>query len=104
MVNDKMVNGFMNTISGFKLRKLGNEYILVGESMELINFNKMITLNETAAFLWEKAAELTADRGSFDVQALCKALCAEYEVAPEQAMTDVNATVQSWLEAGVVEG
>ena len=99
-----MVNGFMNTISGFKLRKLGNEYILVGESMELINFNKMITLNETAAFLWEKAAELTADRGSFDVNSLCKALCAEYEVAPEQAMTDVIATMQSWLEAGVVEG
>ena len=104
MVNDKMVNGFMNTISGFKLRKLGNEYILVGESMELINFNKMITLNETAAFLWEKAAELTADSGSFGVNSLCKALCAEYEVAPEQAMTDVTATVQSWLEAGVVEG
>ena len=41
----------MKTIKGFKLRKLGNEYILVGESMELINFNKMITLNETAAFL-----------------------------------------------------
>ena len=94
----------MNTISGFKLRKLGNEYILVGESMELINFNKMITLNETAAFLWEKVAELTAEHGSFDVHSLCKALCAEYEVSPEQAMTDVTATVQSWLEAGVVEG
>ena len=45
----------MKTIEGFKLRKLGNEYILVGESMALINFNKMITLNETAAFLWQEA-------------------------------------------------
>ena len=43
----------MKTIEGFKLRKLGNEFILVGESMALINFNKMITLNETAAFLWK---------------------------------------------------
>lgn len=43
----------MRTIEGFKLRKLGNEYILVGESMALINFNKMITLNETAGFLGE---------------------------------------------------
>ena len=43
MVNDKMENGFMKTIEGFRLRKLGNEYILVGESMSLINFNKMIT-------------------------------------------------------------
>ena len=34
----------MKTIDGFKLRKLGNEYILVGESMALINFNKMIKI------------------------------------------------------------
>ena len=92
----------MKTIEGFKLRKLGNEYILVGESMALINFNKMITLNETAAFLWEKAVESTAEKGGFDVPGLCKALCAEYEVSPEQAMTDVDATVKSWLEAGVI--
>ena len=85
----------MKTIEGFKLRKLGNEYILVGESMALINFNKMITLNETAGFLWEKAEELTRSH--------CKALCAEYEVAPEQALTDVQATIDSWKEAGVIE-
>ena len=88
----------MKTIDGFKLRKLGNEYILVGESMSLINFNKMITLNETAAFLWEQA-----DKGEFDAGSLCKALCAEYDVTPEQAMTDVEATIASWLEAGVIE-
>lgn len=88
----------MKTIEGFKLRKLGNEYILVGESMELINFNKMITLNETAAFLWEKASE-----GEFDAPKLCKALCAEYEVSPDQALTDVTATINSWLEAGVIK-
>lgn len=88
----------MKTIEGFKLRKLGNEYILVGESMALINFNKMITLNETAAFLWEQA-----DKGEFDVSSLCKALCAEYDVDPSQAMTDVQATIASWKEAGVIE-
>ena len=88
----------MKTIEGFKLRKLGNEYILVGESMELINFNKMITLNETAAFLWKEA-----EKGEFDAAKLCKALCAEYDVAPEKAMTDVVATIGSWKEAGVIE-
>ena len=93
----------MKTIEGFKLRKLGNEYILVGESMALINFNKMITLNETAAFLWEKAEEMTREKGSFDVPALCKALCEEYEVSPERAMSDVEATIASWKEAGVID-
>ena len=88
----------MHTIEGFKLRKLGNEYILVGESMALINFNKMITLNETAAFLWQEA-----EKGEFDVNSLCNALFAEYEVSPEQAMTDVSATIDSWKKAGVIE-
>ena len=88
----------MKTIEGFKLRQLGNEFILVGESMALINFNKMITLNETAAFLWKEA-----EKGDFDAASLCKALCAEYEVSPGQAMTDVTATISSWLEAGVIE-
>ena len=87
----------MRTIEGFRLRKLGNEYILVGESMALINFNKMITLNETAAFLWQEA-----EKGEFDVNSLCKALCAEYDVAPEQAMTDIQNTVDSWLKEGVI--
>lgn len=103
MVNGKMVNSFMKTIEGFKLRKLGNEYILVGESLSLINFNKMITLNETAAFLWEKAEELSGAHGSFTAQALCKALCDEYDVDSSQAMTDVDATISSWLDAGVIE-
>ena len=88
----------MKTIEGFKLRKLGNEYILIGESMSLINFNKMITLNETAAFLWKEA-----EKGEFDAAKLCKALCAEYEVEPDKAMTDVVATIDSWKEAGVIE-
>lgn len=88
----------MKTIEGFKLRKLGNEYILVGESMSLINFNKMITLNETAAFLWKEA-----EKGEFDAASLCKVLCAEYEVAEDQAMKDVEATIASWKEAGVIE-
>ena len=92
----------MKTIEGFKLRKLGNEYILVGESMALINFNKMITLNETAAFLWEKASDLSATHGGFTAADLCKALCADYDVTPEQAMTDIDSTLSSWLETGVI--
>ena len=64
----------MKTIEGFKLRKLGNEYILVGESMALINFNKMITLNETAAFLWERAEKASEEHDGFSATELCDAL------------------------------
>ena len=93
----------MRTIEGFKLRKLGNEYILIGESMALINFNKMITLNETAAFLWQQAERLTLEHGAFTPAELCQALCAEYDVSPETAMSDIDETIASWTSAGVIQ-
>ena len=88
----------MKTVAGFRLRKLGNEYVLIGETLELINFNKMITLNETAAFLWQQAEQLP----DFNTEMLCRALCAEYDVTPEQAMTDITNTIAMWREAGVL--
>lgn len=94
----------MKTIEGFRLRKLGDEYILVGESMSLINFNKMITFNETSAFMWEQAELFSKEQGSFDANMLCKSLCEEYDVSPEQAMTDVDNTLNAWMTAGVIEG
>jgi hypothetical protein len=87
----------MKTVQGFKLRKLGNEFILVGESLELINFNKMITLNATAAFLWQEA-----EKGEFTVASLTEALLAEYEVSAQQAQADVESTVNQWLQAEVI--
>lgn len=93
----------MKTIDGFRLRKLGDEYILVGESMALINFNKMITFNDTAAFLWEKAQDRTSACGGFTAGDLCRALCDEYDVAPEKALSDVDATLDAWLKAGIIE-
>ena len=43
----------MKIIDGFRLRKLGKEYIVVGEGLAQVNFNKMVSLNGTAAYLWE---------------------------------------------------
>ena len=40
----------MKTRKGFRLRELGGDYILIGESVELVNFNNLITFNEAAAY------------------------------------------------------
>ena len=88
----------MKAKSGFRLRELGNEFILVGESLEQINFNKMITMNETAAYLWQKVM----DGQDFDAAKLADWLTAEYEVSHEQALADAETTIQSWLEAGII--
>ena len=88
----------MNVKKGFKLRPLGREFILVGESVEQVNFNKMITMNETAAYLWEKVA----DGKDFDAKLLAEYLTAEYEVSDEQALKDAEMTVKIWLNAGII--
>lgn len=84
---------------GFKLRPLGNEFILVGEGVEQINFNKMITMNESAAYLWQQVMDGT----DFDAERLAELLTQEYEVSHEQALQDAQTTIQSWLDAEIIQ-
>ena len=88
----------MKVIPGFALRPLGKEYLLIAESVELVNFNAMITLNESAAYLWRNVA----DKESFDADTLVDLLLAEYEVSPEQARKDALATIASWQNAHLI--
>ena len=43
----------MKIKDGFVLREMCGEYIVAGEGLQHINFNKLISLNSTAAFLWK---------------------------------------------------
>ena len=88
----------MKVVKGFALRPLGNEYLLIAESVDLVNFNAMITLNESAAYLWRNVA----DKDSFDADTLTELLLAEYEVSPEQAKKDAITTIESWKSANLL--
>lgn len=87
----------MKIRNGFNLRPLGNEFILLAESVELVDFNKMLTLNETAAYLYEKVVGK-----EFDEAELVKLLLDEYEVSEGQASADVKKLVESWQSAGIL--
>ena len=89
----------MKQKKGFVLRDVCGEKAIIGEGIEAVNFNKLIGLNDTAAWLWEKAAEM----GDFTAQELADALCQEYDVAPERALADVEKLMASWQSAGIVE-
>lgn len=80
------------------MRTLGNEYIIVGEGMAQVNFNKMISLNATAAYLWE--AVVGKD---FTAADMVKLLLDKYDVTEEVAAADVDILVEKWIEAGLVE-
>lgn len=72
--------------------------MIVGEGMENIDFSKIISLNETAAFLWKAAGE-----GDFDAPSLAKRLTEEYEVDEATALADTEAMVSDWMKVGIVE-
>jgi len=88
----------MKVVKGFKLRPLGNEFVLIGEDMKLVDFNKIISFNSTAAYLWESVQE-----GEFTVRDLAKLLTDKYEVTDEQALSDSEKIAREWMEAGVIE-
>ena len=89
----------MRVKDGFVLRQVCGENVIVGEGLSAIDFGKLLSLNETAAWLWQKAKEL----GDFTVEQLADALCEEYEVDAETARRDVVQITAAWKESGVIE-
>lgn len=89
----------MKIKKGFVLRTVCGENVIVGEGLDAINFGRMLSLNETAAWLWKQAQQ----QGDFNAQSLTDALCSEYEVTPEQALADVKETIDNWSKLGVIE-
>ena len=87
----------MKIAEGFKLRPLGREFVVMAENMRQMNFNKMIALNSTAAFLWQNVSGK-----EFTVQDLSDLLVGEYEVDRETADRDSETIAQKWIEAGIV--
>lgn len=89
----------MKQKKGLVLRDVCGEKVIIGEGLEAIDFGRLLCLNDTAAWLWEKASEM----GDFTIDTLADALCEEYEVTKEQALDDVTAIVAKWQEAQIVD-
>ncbi|MBR5828013.1 MAG: PqqD family protein [Paludibacteraceae bacterium] len=88
----------MRTKKGFRLRELGGDYILIGESAELVSFNNIITFNEAAAYLWQNV-----QGKDFDVETLTQLLLDEYDVTEDLAREDAQATIDDWKEIGIIK-
>lgn len=89
----------MKIKKGFVLRQVCGENVVVGEGLDAINFGKLLSLNETAAWLWQQAVEM----GDFTVDSLVAKLLEEYEVTEDMARRDVSNIVNEWLKVEVLE-
>lgn len=88
----------MRIKQGFKLRTVGSEFIVSGEGLGQVDFNKLISLNSSAAYLWQ-----AIEGKDFDIQSLADLLVSRYDIPVEQALTDAADVTNSWMKAGLIE-
>lgn len=87
----------MKTKKGFVLRSLGREFILVAEGLEAADVNKLISMNESAAFLWK-----SVEGKEFDANTLMDLLMEEYGITREVAEKDVTSLLETWKRADII--
>ena len=88
----------MKTKKGFKLRTICGENVIVAEGIENIDFSRIISMNESAAYLWNKI-----QGKDFTTNNLVELLLEEYEVDEDTARQDVQQLIIKWQEAGIIE-
>ncbi len=87
----------MKIKEGFLLREVAENYIVVAVGSAVKEFNGIITLNESAAYLWKQLQEDKTEEQLVDL------LLAEYEVSEEQAKLDVNKFVEKLKGANLLD-
>ena len=83
--------------SGFELRDVCGEKVVIAQGIENLDFSKLINLNESATLLWE-----SFQNKDFTVEDLANKLCEEYEVSFEQAQKDCEQLVTDWQHQGLI--
>ncbi|MBQ6305384.1 MAG: PqqD family protein [Bacteroidales bacterium] len=88
----------MKLNKGYRLRSLGQEFILVAEGLDAVDFSRMISMNESAAFLWKEV-----EGKDFDAEMMTALLMDNYDIPRETAQNDVAALLESWSAVGLIE-
>lgn len=86
----------MKIKNGFTIREAAGSYVVMNLGGEM-NFNGMITLNETGALIWKSIEE------GLDEAQIAKKITDEYDIGFEKALTDVKSFIAKMREADVIE-
>ena len=89
----------MKIKKGFELREVCGEHIIVAYGRENIDFNKVISLNESATYLWKKICDK-----EFTAETMAELLMQEYEVDADTARRDAQTLLDEWVKVGLAEG
>ena len=79
------------------LRQVADTWTVLPLGKDIINFDGMLTLNETGAMLWQQL-EKGAEKADLVV-----ALTAEYDVSEKEAEADIDEYIEKLTKAGCLE-
>lgn len=88
----------MRIKNGFELRDVCGEHIIISHGIENLDFTEILTLNESAAYIWNKV------KGKdFTEEDAVQMLLEEYDVQEDKAREDVKQLLSSWMTTGIAE-
>lgn len=87
----------MKKTNHFVLRKLGDETVLIPRGRMAEEINGVITLSDTAAFIYNMAAKAA------DFEELAMWLSNKYGVTPEESREDLRETLEQMKKNGMLE-
>ncbi len=86
----------MKIKDGFMLRNVAGKNVVVAVGAASLDFDGLISLNETGKFLWNLL------EGGADYDTLTEKLLAEYDIDEETAKSDVSAFLEKAKEADLI--
>ena len=88
----------MKIKEGFVLRTICGQNVVSGEGSAHVNFSKLVSLNDSAAYLFKAVGQ-----EDFTPERLADLLTKEYEVDRETALKDAETLCAQWKEIGIAE-
>ncbi|HEX2946624.1 MAG TPA: PqqD family protein [Clostridia bacterium] len=79
------------------LREIAGSWIIVPVAEMVVEFNGLMNLNESGAFLWKKLSE------GAEMDELLSGLLSEYDVDEETAKADIQEFVAQLREKGLLQ-
>lgn len=87
----------MKTKSGFLLRKLAGQWVVVPIGPNVVEFSNILMLSESGALLWNKISE------GADEEELVREILGTYDIDEETARKDVREFIAKVEKQGLLE-
>ncbi len=87
----------MKIKNNFLLREIAGSYVVVPFGDESVEFNGMVTLNESGKFIWDLLEK------EISKEELLEKFMAEYDVSEKQAKEDIRQFIQTLLDNNIME-